>query len=58
MRQAIMVITTGIVGWTIYLVFALASNADSKSIYMALVGIALGLIGIRYTIKRGKRERI
>lgn len=58
MRQALVVISTGIIGWTIFLVFALASNADSRSIYTALVGIALGLIGIRYTIKRGKRERI
>jgi preprotein translocase subunit Sss1 len=58
MREAITVITVGIVGWAIYLVFALASNADSKAIYTALVGIILGLIGIRYTIRRGRREKI
>jgi preprotein translocase subunit Sss1 len=58
MREAITVIAVGIVGWTIYLVFALASNADSKAIYTALVGIILGLIGIRYTIRRGRREKI
>jgi preprotein translocase subunit Sss1 len=58
MREAITVITVGIVGWTIYLVFALASNADSKAIYTALVGIILGLVGIRYTIRRGRREKI
>jgi hypothetical protein len=58
MREAITVITVGIVGWSIYLVFALASNADSKAIYTALVGIILGLIGIRYTIRRGRREKI
>ena len=58
MREAIVVITIGIVGWAIYLVFALASNADSKAIYTALVGIILGLIGIRYTIRRGRREKI
>lgn len=51
-------ITVGIVGWAIYLVFALASNADSKAIYTALVGIILGLVGIRYTIRRGRREKI
>jgi hypothetical protein len=58
MREAITVITVGIVGWSIYLVFALASNADSKAIYTALVGIILGLVGIRYTIRRGRREKI
>ena len=58
MREAITVITVGIVGWAIYLVFALASNADSKAIYTSLVGIILGLVGIRYTIRRGRREKI
>ena len=58
MREAITVITVGIVGWSIYLVFALASNADFKAIYTALVGIILGLVGIRYTIRRGRREKI
>jgi preprotein translocase subunit Sss1 len=58
MREAITVIAVGIVGWAIYLVFALASNADSKAIYTALVGIILGLVGIRYTIRRGRREKI
>jgi len=58
MRQALLVISIGIVGWTVFLVFALASNADSKSIYTALVGIALGFIGIRYTIRRARREGI
>jgi hypothetical protein len=58
MREAITVITVGIVGWAIYLVFALANNADSKAIYTALVGIILGLVGIRYTIRRGRREKI
>jgi dTDP-glucose 4,6-dehydratase len=48
----------GIVGWTIFLVFALATNADAKLIYTGLVGITLGLIGIRYTIRRGRRERL
>ena len=58
MREAITVIAVGIVGWAIYLVFALASNADSKAIYTALVGVILGLVGIRYTIRRGRREKI
>lgn len=58
MREALVVITVGIVGWSVFLVFALASNADGKAIYTALVGIILGLVGIRYTIRRGRREKI
>lgn len=58
MREAIIVITLGVVGWTIFLVFALATNADAKLIYTSLVGITLGLIGIRYTIRRGRREKL
>jgi len=58
MREAVIVIIAGIVGWTIFLVFALATNADAKLIYTGLVGITLGLIGIRYTIRRGRRERL
>lgn len=58
MREAIIVITLGIIGWSVFLVFALASNAEAKAIYTALVGIALGLVGIRYTIRRGRREKI
>jgi hypothetical protein len=58
MREAIIVIILGIVGWTIFLVFALATNAETKVIYTGLVGITLGLIGIRYTIRRGRRERL
>ncbi len=57
-RQALFVITAGIVGWAVFLVFALATNADSKVIYTALVGIALGFIGLRYTIRRARREKI
>jgi hypothetical protein len=58
MRNAIVAIITGIVLWAIFLVFALVTNSDAKLIYTALVGIALGVIGIRYTIKRGRREKI
>ena len=58
MRSALIAIVVGIFLWAVYLVFALATSADSKYIYTALVGIALGVIGIRYTIRRNKREGI
>jgi hypothetical protein len=58
MRSALVAIVVGIFLWAVYLVFALATGADSKYIYTAIVGIALGAIGIRYTIRRNKREGI
>ena len=58
MRNALIAIFTGIFLWAVFLVFVLATGGDSKLIYTALVGIALGLIGVRYTIRRGRREQI
>jgi hypothetical protein len=58
MRSAVTAIVIGIFAWAVYLVFALATGAHSKYIYTALVGIALGAIGIRYTIRRNRREGI
>ena len=58
MRSALIAIVFGIFCWAVYLVFALATEADAKYVYTSLVGIALGAIGIRYTIRRGKREQL
>jgi uncharacterized membrane protein len=56
MRDSIPVIVAGIIAWIIVFAFALATDADSKVLYMCAVGIAFGLMGIRYTIRRAKRE--
>jgi len=56
MRSAIPIIIAGIVIWTIALVIAIIVNALAKIILTCLVGITLGLIGIRYTQRRAKRE--
>lgn len=55
-RSAIPVIIIGIILWTIALVIAIIANAMAKVIFACLLGISLGLIGIRYTKRRAKRE--
>jgi len=52
------VIIVGISLWITGLVIALATHAESKVLYTCGVGIALGLIGIRYTIRRARRSGI
>ena len=58
MKEAIFVIAMGIVLWIIALVFAIVMNADSKILWICVVGASLGAIGLRYTIKRGAREQL
>ena len=56
MRSAIPIIIAGIIVWTIALVIAIIVNALAKIILTCVLGITLGLIGIRYTNRRAKRE--
>jgi hypothetical protein len=39
-------------------VIALAAGSEAKIIWTCVVGAALGLIGIRYSIRRNKRSAI
>ena len=54
--KAVAVIIFGIFAWIVAAVIGLLVNADSKFIWTCLVGIALGLIGIRYSIRRDQRS--
>jgi hypothetical protein len=56
MRAAVATIISGIVIWSIALVILIAIGASSEKIYTCIVGALLGLIGLRYTIRRAKRE--
>jgi hypothetical protein len=44
--------------WVVAGVIALAAGADSKIIWTCISGTALGLFGIRYTIRRDHRSGI
>ena len=58
MKQAIFVIAMGIVLWIVAFVFSVVMNADSNILWICVVGALLGVIGLRYTIKKGRTEKI
>ena len=58
MKQAICVIAMGSVLWIVAFVFAVVMNADSNILWICVVGALLGVIGLRYTIKKGRKEKI
>ena len=55
MKESIFVIAMGIVLWIIALVFAIVMNADSKVLWICVAGAVFGAVGLRYTIKRGRK---
>ena len=55
MKEAIFVISMGIVLWIITFVFAIVMNADTNVLWICVIGAVLGAIGLRYTIKRGRK---
>ena len=57
MKQAIFVIAMGIVLWIVAFVFAIVMNAGSNILWICVVGALLGVIGLRYTIKKGRKEK-
>jgi hypothetical protein len=58
LRNAITLVAIGTICWVIAGVIALATNADAKIIWTCISGAMLGLIGIRYTIRRERRSGI
>jgi hypothetical protein len=56
LRNAVTLVAIGTICWVIAGVLALASNADAKIIWTCISGGILGLIGIRYTIRRERRS--
>ena len=56
--QAVVVIIVGIVLWVAATVIAIAVGAIAKIIWTCIVGALLGLVGLRYTIRRARRSGI
>ena len=56
LRNAVTLVAIGIICWVVAGVIALASNADAKIIWTCISGAMLGLIGVRYTIRRERRS--
>ncbi len=48
----------GIVLWIIAFVFAVVMNADSNVLWICVIGALLGVIGLRTTIRRGRKGKL
>jgi hypothetical protein len=58
LRNAITLVAIGTICWVVAGVIALAVDAEAKVIWTCISGALLGLIGIRYTIRRERRSGI
>ena len=58
MRSVVGMIVVGIIAWVVAAVVAIAVDADSKVIWTCVVGALLGLVGIRYSLRRAKRGQL
>lgn len=56
LRNSVILVAIGTLCWVIAGIIAVAVNADAKIIYTCIMGVALGLMGIRYTVRRDKRS--
>jgi len=57
-KSVVTLIAAGTIAWIVAGVVALAMDAESKIIWTCVVGALLGVIGIRYSIRRSRRSGI
>jgi len=57
-KSVVTLIAAGTIAWIGVGVVALAMDAESKIIWTCGVGALLGVIGIRYSIRRSRRSGI
>jgi uncharacterized oligopeptide transporter (OPT) family protein len=58
LRSTVIVIAIGTIAWLIAGVAFLVAGSDSKYVWTCVCGAALGVFGIRYTIRRARRSGI
>ncbi len=58
MKSVVTLISAGSALWIIGFVICLAIGADAKVLWTCVMGVLLGLIGIRYTIRRARKSGI
>jgi hypothetical protein len=58
LRNVVTLVAIGTSCWVVAGVVAVAIGADTKIIWTCVSGMALGLIGIRYTVRRSRRSGI
>ncbi len=56
--SVVTLVSIGTICWIAAGVIAIAVGAESKVIWTCVVGAALGVTGIRYSIRRNKRSAI
>ena len=57
-KTVVFLIALGCIAWLAAGVVAIAIGAEAKVIWTCVVGAALGVIGIRYSIRRARRSGI
>jgi uncharacterized membrane protein HdeD (DUF308 family) len=57
-KSVVTLIAAGTIAWIGAGVVALTMDAESKIIWTCVVGALLGVIGIRYSIRRSRRSGI
>jgi hypothetical protein len=57
-RAIVVLVAIGTISWLVAGVVALAMNADAKIIWTCAFGAVLGVVGIRYSIRRARRSGI
>jgi CHASE2 domain-containing sensor protein len=56
--SVVTLVSIGTICWVAAGVVALAAGSDAKIIWTCVVGAALGLTGIRYSIRRNRKSAI
>ena len=56
--SVVTLVSIGTICWVAAAVVAIAIGAEAKIIWTCLVGAALGLLGIRYSVRRNRRSAI
>lgn len=56
--SVVTLVSIGTICWVTAGVIALAAGAESKIIWTCVVGAALGVAGIRYSIRRNRKSAI
>ena len=56
--SVVTLVVLGTICWVAAGVVALAANADSKILWTCVVGAILGLLGIRYSVRRNRKSAI
>ena len=57
-KNAVTLIAVGTIAWIAAGAVAVVIDAESKIIWTCVVGAVLGVMGIRYTIRRSRRSGI